>query len=54
MLKDNWLAYLIMGVVMLHLLLGFVWLIYKMNKKETTKANPIKKANEDQLDDNKS
>jgi len=54
MLKDNWLAYLIMGVVMLHLMLGFVWLIYKINKKETSKTKPIRNTNGDQLDDSKS
>lgn len=38
MLKDNWLAYLIMGVVLLHLVVGFVWLMIKLNKK-TNKDN---------------
>ncbi len=54
MLKDNWLAYLIMGVVLLHLVAGFVWLIYKMNRKENTKTNSTKNLNEDQFDDNRS
>ncbi len=47
MLKDNWLAYLIMGVVLLHLVVGFVWLMIKLNMK-TNKGN---QPSEDQGED---
>lgn len=33
MLKDNWLSILIMGVVMLHLIVGFTWLMIRMQHK---------------------
>jgi len=34
---NNTIAYIIFGVVMLHLVLGFAWVIYKFSKKSDKK-----------------
>jgi len=34
---NNTLAYIIFGIVMLHLIVGFVWLMIKFNKKPEKK-----------------
>jgi len=36
---NNTIAYIIFGVVMLHLVLGFAWVIYKFSKKPDKKEN---------------
>lgn len=38
MLLDNWLSYIIMGVVMLHLLIGFIWVIFKLSGRSAKKS----------------
>lgn len=32
-------AYIIFGIVMLHLVIGFAWVIYKFSKKPSKKEN---------------
>ncbi len=44
---NNTLAYIIFGIVMLHLVAGFIWAFIKMNKK------PEKNNGDETSDDNK-
>ncbi|SEK30797.1 hypothetical protein SAMN04488008_101241 [Maribacter orientalis] len=32
--NSNTLIYIIAGIVLLHFVVGFIWLIYKLNKKK--------------------
>ncbi len=39
---NNTIAYIIFGIVMLHLVVGFAWVIYKFEKKPSKKEKEKK------------